>query len=836
MNMSIKSVWLLALAMISSSLFADGTAISSEDSSVFTFSNASSSAEASENVINSAYYDFYIPPSENLPAGSVVRIKSISLSGFNSSYTAAKADSTWADSAFVRLNGVRSDPVNGGFVSNSQYSGGAWGEKIASGEGVEGTLLKYEFSSDCLIVVGKLYPATSSGNVGEVGNGITLLHANGRTNGSGGNDFVSATAVRFVKSNDANSVISYGASMGAGLYPVYEIEAELQTESAFWVGGGADNKFSNPNNWSTGEMPQSGNVGVDSSKGDVTIELDCELSIESLVVSGSGTVVFAGSGDGSFTAANFVVGAPVVVNCSNFHPRSIEFVNNGSISIGEQGRLTDAVFSYTGSLPNIGTAFTPTSIDSDVVNPERWGGVIWLRGVSVSDFNPNVYGHGGTESLPASTVRLSGVRGYFPRQLTVNPVVELKNDGYDYGMNVNNGYSRRADSKDNIIEIEKLIGDGALWTSYSDAKTVLLNIKEYKDFLGPVQLVKQIVVFGDNVPEVEEFNIEGSIYIGRGIETSIPVSAQWRADGGIHVEGTLNVADAVNDRIRSGTSVDTYDTGVVKLTAVSGARWDFDYSRIQGSGTLCFAGTSWCSLTTNGTISTSLILKNEQPGGLVVPPYTLLADGEKNYVCEIGSLSGSGAIRGDYDWVPGENAIRSLRIKQSADTVWTGIVGAGSGRIGEISVATGESRAGTLTLAGEAQNAVPLELEEGAKVNITGIWKGDVTVSRGSVLSGTGTIEGRTIERSLILSDGAILRANDESETPLTINGRVTSSENATVTIEIPEDTAIRRFSVITATSGLSNISFVCTNSAYSVRVTDTAVTVTRKGFSVIVR
>lgn len=238
MNMSIKSVWLLALAMISSSLFADGTAISSEDSSVFTFSNASSSAEASENVINSAYYDFYIPPSENLPAGSVVRIKSISLSGFNSSYTAAKADSTWADSAFVRLNGVRSDPVNGGSVSNSQYSEGTWGDTIASGEGVEGTLLKYEFSSDCLIVVGKLYPATSPGNVGEVGNGITLLHANGRANGSGGNNFVSATAVRFVKSDDANSVISYGASMEDDLYPVYEIEAELQTESAFWVGGG----------------------------------------------------------------------------------------------------------------------------------------------------------------------------------------------------------------------------------------------------------------------------------------------------------------------------------------------------------------------------------------------------------------------------------------------------------------------------------------------------------------------------------------------------------------------------------------------------------------------
>ena len=91
-------------------------------------------------------------------------------------------------------------------------------------------------------------------------------------------------------------------------------------------------------------------------------------------------------------------------------------------------------------------------------------------------------------------------------------------------------------------------------------------------------------------------------------------------------------------------------------------------------------------------------------------------------------------------------------------------------------------------------------------------------------------------EGNLTLNDGAVLRANDESETPLTINGSVTSSENATVTIEIPEGKTTRRFVLITANSGLSNINFVCTNSAYSVRVTDTSVIVSRKGFSVIVR
>lgn len=824
-NIFTKGVYAVALTLQSSLLYAD-------NSLSIKFSNASSDAPASESVINSAYYDFYIPPSGDLPAGSIVKVKSISFSGFNDSYQTSKNEDVWADSAFVRLNGVRSDPVNGGSVSSSQYSGGTWGEKIDSGEGVAGTLLKYEFSSDCLIVVGKRYPGSSSGNVGDVGNGITLLHANGKANGSGGNDFVSATAVRFIKTDDANSIVSFSGSKNDGLYPVYSIEFELAELSAYWTGEGSNNKMSNPDNWSTGEVPVSRNISIDSADGALTIEVDCELNCESLLVSGNGSITFTDSENGGrFNVANMLVGAPVILNCSSFYPSSIEFVNSGSISIDEQGRLTDVVFSYTGSLPNIGTAFTPTSIDSDVDNPERWGGVIWLRGVSVSDFDPNVYGHGGTESLPASTVRLSGVSGHFPRQLTVNPVVELKNGGYSYGMNVINGYSRRADSKDNIIEIEKLIGDGALWTSDSTATTVLLNIKEYKDFLGPVQLVKQIVVLGPTVPEVTEHNRAGSIYIGTNVVATIPNNVQWRADGGIHVKGELKVADAVDDRIRSGTRVVTYDTGVVTLTGVTGNRWNFDYSRIEGTGALCFAGTSWCSLTTNNTISASLTVKNEQQDGLVVPPYTPLPDGEKNYICEIGSLSGSGSFRGDYNWNSGENAIRTLRIKQSKDTEWSGIVGAGAARIGKISVAPGESSAGTLTLSGTAQNSVALAVEANAKINITGKWNGNVTVSRGSVLSGTGTIEG-----NLILNDGAVLRANDESETPLTINGSVTSSENATVTIEIPEGKTTRRFVLITASSGLSNVNFVCSNSAYSVRVTDTAVTVTRKGFSVIVR
>lgn len=830
-NIFVKSVCVLSLAMISSLLFADGTAISSVDSGVFTFSNASGSAAASENVINTAYYDFYIPPSEGLPVGSVVKIKSISLSGFNSSYTAAKSDSAWADSAFVKLNGVRSDPVNGGTVSSSQYSGGDWDGTIASGAGVNGTLLKYEFSSDCLIVVGKQYPASVNGNQGGIGDGITLLHANGKANGSGGNNFQSDTAVRFIKTDDANSFISFSGSKSDGLYPVYSIKLEVVNESVMWTGSGSDNKMSNRDNWSTREVPGDGAViGIDSGNAPVTIEADIPIDIEHLVAHGENTITFTGFGENKFRVAEIVTEAPIIANGTTFCPQSVILGTNGSLAIDEQGFLSDITFSYEGALPEIGDKFTSTTIDSDVTNAERWGGTVWLKNINVSNFNPNNYGHGPTETMPASTVKLSGVWGFFPQELLVTPDLELVNDKYEYGLKINNGFSRSATSPDNVIVFEKLKGDGAIWTS-EDAPTVLVNIKNFDEYSGNIQLANKIVVLGDVVPEVSEHNASGSIYIGTNVVATIPINKQWRADGGIHVKGELKVADAVDNRIRSGTRVVTYDTGVVTLTAVSGARWNFDYSRIEGTGALCFKGTSWCSLTTNNTISASLTVKNDQPGGLVVPPYTPLPDGEKNYICEIGSLSGSGSFRGDYDWNSGENAIRTLRIKQSKDTEWSGIVGDGAARISKISVAPGESNAGTLTLSGTAQSSVALEVEANAKINITGKWKGNVTVSSGSVLSGTGTIEG-----NLTLSDGAVLRANDESETPLTINGSVTSSENATVTIEIPEGKTTRRFVLITANSGLSNINFVCTNSAYSVRVTDTSVTVSRKGFSVIVR
>ena len=587
------------------------------------------------------------------------------------------------------------------------------------------SLLKYEFLSDCLIVVGKHYPASSNGSQGEVGSGMTLLHANGMANGSGGNNFQSATAVRFIKTNDENSIISFAGSKSEGFYPVYSIELEVVNESVMWTGNGSDNKMSNPDNWSTHAVPETGAlIGIDSGEGDVTIEADISLNIAHLVAHGKNTITFTGSGENKFTVAEVVAEAPIVVNGRTFCPQSVIFGTNGSLSIGEEGFLSDITFSYEGALPQVGNEFTSTTIDSDVTNAERWGGTVWLKNISVSNFNPNNYGHGATETMSASTVKLSGIRGHFPNKLQIAPVLELVNGGYSYALNIIDGYSRSLNDPDNIIVIEKLKGDGAIWTD-GGALTVLVNIKNFEDYSGAIQLPNKIVVLGDVVPEVNEHNASGTIYIGTNVVATIPNNVQWRADGGIHVKGELKVADAVNDRIRSETRVVTYDTGVVTLTGVTGNRWNFDYSRIEGTGALCFAGTSWCSLTTNNTISASLTVKNEQQEGLVVPPYTPLPDGGKNYICEIGSLSGSGSVRGDYDWNSGENAIRTLRIKQSKDTEWSGIVGAGATRIGKISVAPGVSNAGTLTLSGMAQNSVALEVEESAKVNVTGNWVAD---------------------------------------------------------------------------------------------------------------
>ena len=167
--------------------------------------------------INESNFDFTIPATEDLPAGTVVGINRITFASLNDSFTAWDVDTNKSDPYTVYLNGVKSDAY-------------VFGGTIASNVGTLDNAISYTFSEPCDIVVGKRYPAVKGNNYGTVGNGIALMHSNsgGVLVYGGGADRAS---VRYVKTGDGNSIMSTPTAKQitgvSGYHPVYEIQYDI---------------------------------------------------------------------------------------------------------------------------------------------------------------------------------------------------------------------------------------------------------------------------------------------------------------------------------------------------------------------------------------------------------------------------------------------------------------------------------------------------------------------------------------------------------------------------------------------------------------------------------
>lgn len=185
--------------------------------------NIESAAEImADGVINESNFDFCIPADYVLPAGAVVRIKSIRLASLNDTFMVWDATTNRSDPYYIYLNGVRSDAVNNGTGALSAEN------MIASNAETNDYALTYTFSTPCDIVVGKKYPAVTGNSIGRAGTGLALLHSNGNLLYGSGADRAS---VRYIKSDDADSVITTTTAKSItgedGWCPVYEIEAEV---------------------------------------------------------------------------------------------------------------------------------------------------------------------------------------------------------------------------------------------------------------------------------------------------------------------------------------------------------------------------------------------------------------------------------------------------------------------------------------------------------------------------------------------------------------------------------------------------------------------------------
>lgn len=686
-------------------------------------------------------FSFMIPANAELPAGSIVRIKSITLAQVGD-----RAASNENDPHSLALNGRRSDAVKATGTIQANATSNC-------------TALVYAFTNDCDIVVGKTYSAAEAADRMNAGKGVTFLHSNGNRWSSG---TTMQAAVSFVSNPNAH-ILANATTSTSGYYPIYRIEAEIVSTATAWTGS-ADSSFSNAENWTAG-LPANGASFSIYLDGDRTLDLSgmTPMAAGVIAVHGTGTLTVTGTGDADapiLTADELAVDTTVTVDTATFQPTTILFGDSGSVGIGPNGVLRSTI-TYTGSLPTSATAFTSTQYASAVTDSTKWNGTVWLKDISgVQNLESNPYGN------EESVLRLSNIAGYLksPGNYSFTNAVPIELTGA--GLSLTGGYSANDSNKKRFTVIRKLMGSGPLTgNTTADKQTTIIH--DASEFSGAIQLNGKCVVFGETLPTYSDI-VSGKIIIEQDAVVAVKstTASLWYAQKGILVKGELRAPSL--DRFGSETQLSVANSGTFTLTKTANlTETDVDYSRLQGNGTLRLeSDSSWLAISTNNFPS-SLTLQNELGDGLVL--------GLPGHDYEIGSLSGSGSLRTDYS-----TGNRSLVVIQATNTTWRGTF-TSHDRLDTMTIQPGASSGGTLTLAGNqpSTHRNNLVVASGAGVVLAGTWYGPVSVQEDATLSGGGTLNGE-----LDFADGAVITV-DPSFEPLTVNGNVTA--NGALTIRLPK-------------------------------------------------
>ena len=452
---------------------------------------------------------------------------------------------------------------------------------------------------------------------------------------------------------------------------------------------------------------------------------------------------------------------------TTFNASKVHFICDGSFTIAPPAGNT-AAFDFFGvsgkpvvrysSMPTVsGSVFTSTTVPAFVTDSTQWSGVIYISGGSFTNFSSNDYGN------ESSVVRLGNVSGWLraPGNYAFTNSVPVELVGV---LTINNGNSANDSNPNRCTVFRKLSGNGYIFggTSTDGDKSVIV-IQDASEFTGNIGLQYRIVVFGDSMPSYADNNkfndAKGSIWVMEGASvTANPADGNWWATGGIWVNGELRASGL--DKFGDGTHIEMSDTG--KLTLSGAGNVDdssVNFGRIRGTGTIRLESASNWRTIPLGNFPTSSILENELGDGLL-----LMSPGQ---TYTIGSLSGSKTIR--TDWSSGD---RNIRVLQAKDTTYGGSFDAKIDRLGTVTVAPGTETSGTLTLSGTQTACNDLVIESGAKVNLTGTWKGPVIVN--GTISGTGTVDG-----DLTLEDGATI--NIDLDSPLDVRGKIIEGNGVTI-------------------------------------------------------
>ena len=545
------------------------------------------------------YWSLRIPPTSNLPAGTIVAINEISIGSRNTTFTPDASD---GDASSVTLVGI-----DGNAVRSTKISG--YNGTISVTSSATANKLTYTFSQGVNVAVG----AT---------NRLTLCASNGNAfiyNGA------EKAGTKTIYSQDPSSVLWFATT--AGYYPAYEIRGTVVSE------------------------PTSTTISADTAAS--------ALAWSPAVVSGAQCATINVTADATLTLDEAISFADVTINIANGATLSLAGANSISASATTTringGKLVAGPSRLSGTISGTSEIVYTNALPSGVSFAADWSGTVALENISgITGPNFNDYGNS------ASSIKLSGVSGWINTGIEYNPEIILENKGYGYALKLTNGNSPQ--SKDyyaganvnRCTVFKKVSGDGSLIDGNSSAWPVI-KIYDASEFAGAISLNLGTVVFctsagdallnGSTLYDLFSSN-RGTFYVADGTTVSIHYGKSWT---GNRFMGSGTVINA--DQVQAGISDSTYTncnwtgTGGISnvATAKNGSLYPFNLHYYGNTNsTVCLAAIG--STTNNTTYLPQVTLGKVVLVDDGVAPALRLSDGISDACTTFCELAGTGTL------------------------------------------------------------------------------------------------------------------------------------------------------------------------------------------------
>ena len=252
----------------------------------------------------------------------------------------------------------------------------------------------------------------------------------------------------------------------------------------------------------------------------------------------------------------------------------IEVTGDGIVKAG-------AANTFSGTIVGDGTLVYDNITPSGATFTDAaWEGVLWFKNGTRTSMDASALAGAN------STLRLTGVTGYFNYGKTSNGALDLQDDGETKAFTLSDGWS-----DNNPTVFAKLTGSGTLTASNTGVSHRYV-FKDPSAFSGTIDMSGKVfrIILGDDTSLNP--TKDGSITVVSGATVNIASGKTWTADGaGINLSGTLTVdgtaACAITINAGGSATVSGRASGAITdngtLTIASGATVS---GTVTGSGTV----------------------------------------------------------------------------------------------------------------------------------------------------------------------------------------------------------------------------------------------------------